>query len=524
MKQITKQERLSELKGYLSKQTVKKSICILLILTCIFSACSCTGGFTGNEESTAEEETTVKLMPDGVITMAYTSLDSVNPFVITSVLNSSLISLVYQPLYELDTGFMPQKKLVSKENIEGHSVRIELLQEIIFSDSSPLTSADVVYSFNKAKSAPLYSQALKNIEKCEQNGKYSVIFSLKQADVNVLNCLTFPIVKSGTAENDNSVPIGSGYYKFIKKDLRFSLECNLLYMGDLPKIGTIRLYDITDTSSLMHLLDMGTIDTFYSDLSDGEAQRTYSGATEIYLNNLVFLGLNKEHYRVSSTDIRRAVSFAIDRQAIIESAFLGHARATVFPFNTSWETIASSGFATAVSAATDLNTADTLLDTFSCGTNGNTVYFTLICSNSNSFMRNTCALIKEQLKKVNIEVTVNMLDEADFRNTLISGEYDMYLSEIKLSHNMDLSPFFDSKGAAAYGMTNTLSGLDECYFSYLTGSEELDKFLKEFYEEMPFIPICYRNGQLSYSRNITSAVISTERSLYSNIAEWTLAK
>ena len=494
------------------------------MLACLFSVSSCTRGLSGNEESTVPEETTIKHIPDGVITMAYTSLDSVNPFVITSVLNSSLISLVYQPLYELDTGFVPQKKLAASENIEGHSVRIEILQEIMFSDSSPLTSADVVYSFNKAKSSPLYRETLKNIERCEQNGKYSVIFSLKQADVNVLNCLTFPVVKSGSAENDNSVPVGSGYYKFLKKDLRFTLECNLLYMGDLPKIGTVRLYDITDTSSLMHLLDMGTIDTFYSDLSDGEAQRTYSGSTEIYLNNLVFLGLNKENYRVSSADIRRAVSFALDRQTIIESAFLGHARATAFPFNTSWESIASSGFATTVPTSTDLNAADTLLDTFSSGTNGKTIYFTLIYCNSNSFMRNTCALIKEQLKKVNIEVNVKMLDEGEFRTALANGEYDMYLSEIKLTQNMDLSPFFSANGAAAYGMTNSLSGLDECYADYISGSGELDTFLKEFYEEMPFIPICYRNGQLSYSRNITSAVISTERNLYSNIAEWTLAK
>ncbi len=524
MKQTTKQERLSELKDYLSPKQIKKSICILLTLVCLFCASSCSGNLAGNEESTLTEETTVQLMPEGVITMAYTSLDSVNPFVITSVLNSSLISLVYQPLYELDTGYMPEKKLAVEENIEGLSVRIDIKQDIMFSDSSPLTSADIIYSFNKAKSSPLYSQTLKNIEKCEQNGKYTVIFSLKQTDVNVLNCLTFPVVKSGTAENENSVPVGSSYYKFLKKDLRFSLECNLLYMGDLPKIGTIRLYDITDTSSLMHLLDTGTIDTFYSDLSDGEAQRTYSGATEIYLNNLVFLGLNKENYRVSSTDIRCAVSFALDRQAIIESAFLGHARATVFPFNTSWGNIASSAYATSVQVSTDLNTADTLLDTFSCGTNGNKIYFTLICSNSNSFMRNACALIKEQLQKVNIEVSVKLLDEKDFKTALANGEYDMYLSEIKLTQNMDLSPFFSTDGVASYGMTNSISQLDECYFSYLNGSTELDTFLKEFYSEMPFIPICYRNGQLSYSRNITSAVISTERSLYSNIAEWTLAK
>ena len=159
------------MKDYSFRNIFKSSVCILLSAVCIFAASSCTGNFNENEESTAVEETTEKHIPDGVITMAYTSLDSVNPFVITSVLNSSLISLVYQPLYELDTGFVPQRKLAVQENIEGHTVRIELLQDIMFSDSAPLTSADIIYSFNKAKTSPLYRETLKNIEKCEQNGK-----------------------------------------------------------------------------------------------------------------------------------------------------------------------------------------------------------------------------------------------------------------------------------------------------------------------------------------------------------------
>lgn len=494
------------------------SVCIFLCL----SSCAKTGIFT--EETTTVEEITQPAPPQGVITMPYTSLDSQNPFICTSVLNSSLISLVYQSLYTLDTGFMPQRVLAQDENIEGLSVRVDIAEGILFSDGSALSSADVVYSFNKAKTSPLYKEGLKNIESCQQEDSHSVVFTLDTADINVLNVLTFPIVKSGSADSASDLPVGSGYYKFCYTDLRLALECNLLFMGDLPQIGTIRLYDITDTSSLMNLLDMGTINSFYSDLSDGEAQRTYSGAVEVYLNNLVFIGLNKDNYRVSSTDIRRAVSYAIDRQTIVESAFLGHARASVFPFNTSWETLTNSKYAATVSTATDLNTADTLLDTFGCGSNGKTIYLTLICSNSNSFMRNTCSLIKEELSKVNIDVTVSLLDDAKFNLALQNGEYDMYLSEIKIPKNMDLSAFFSSSGSGLYGTNLSATNLDETYNAYISGTTELDVFLQEFFEEMPFIPICYRNGQLNYSRTITSSVEATENNLYANIAQWTLSK
>lgn len=493
---------------------------LLVCLAVLLSACAF--GTGGEEPTTAVYEPTSAAMPEGVITVPYTSLDTVNPFMCDSVLNSALISLVFRSLYRLDGGFSPVRDIAVSETVTGTAVKVEIDNSLVFSDGRSLTAADVVYSFRLAASSPLWGEGLRGIESCTAAGSYSVEFNLTEPDVNVLNILTFPIAEEGTADSEEGFSIGAGYYRFEKDDLRTVLTCNLRYAGDLPEIGTVRLYDVTDSSSLMHLLDTGVIDSFFNDLSDGTAKRTYSGVSEVYLNNLVFLGLNSESYRLSMADTRRAISVALDRRALAENAFLNHARATWLPFNMSWAAITDSPYITTDTEDSDLRTADALLDGVGCGIEGDTIYLTLICRDSNSFMKNTAALIADELSQVNIAVEVKLLSDKAYNTALSEGEYDMYLSEIKLTKNMDLSPFFTARGAASHGIAPGVSTVGDAYFAYKRGESELEEFLNTFSESMPFIPLLYRNGQFCYARSISGITDVTENALFFSISQWTV--
>ena len=100
----------------------------------------------------------------GVLTVPYTTLDSLNPFVTKSLLNSSLTSLVFRSLYVTDAGFMPVADLAKASSVQGKTVSVTLTEGIFFSDGTELTAADVLYSFAKAKPSPVYAQSLKNVE------------------------------------------------------------------------------------------------------------------------------------------------------------------------------------------------------------------------------------------------------------------------------------------------------------------------------------------------------------------------
>ena len=67
------------------------------IFAIIFSSCKIK---RGSDETTTSEaaEVTERNVPAGVLTVPYTTLDSLNPFVTKSLLNSSLTSLVFRAL------------------------------------------------------------------------------------------------------------------------------------------------------------------------------------------------------------------------------------------------------------------------------------------------------------------------------------------------------------------------------------------------------------------------------------------
>ena len=121
---------------------------------------------------------------------------------------------------------------------------------------------------------------------------------------------------------------------------------------------------------------------------------------------------------------------------------------------------------------------------------------------------------------MNIEVDVSYLASGDFKEALDDGAYDIYLSEIKLTKNMDLTEFFSGSGAASHGIDLDDTDIDESYYSYKAGTKELADFIKDFDNSLPFIPLLYRNGQFCYSRSVKSGVEATEDRLFMNIADW----
>ena len=157
----------------------KKIICLILagVLAIAFASCK---DETGNENVTGENMTEAEEIPDGSISVPYTSLDSLNPFYTKSVLNSIISSLVYRSLYRLDSSFSSERDLALSESINGLTLKVYLVPELVFSDLAPMTPEDVVYSFDLAKKSPLYGAGLAGISECTAGDVNSVVFTLTE--------------------------------------------------------------------------------------------------------------------------------------------------------------------------------------------------------------------------------------------------------------------------------------------------------------------------------------------------------
>lgn len=500
-----------------------KLISLLLVFGLVFSFASCKKEET--EETTAVyEEVTQAEIPGGSLSVPYSSSDSLNPYYCNTVLNNALTSLVYRSLYRLDTSFSPVKDLAVSESLSGLFLKVFIIQDLVFSDNGMLTAEDVVYSFQCAKNSEIYGPVLSGISSCKAEDTYTVVFELKYEDVNVLNALIFPIVKNGTAASEAFLPTGNGFYQYNQDGVRLSLKANLQYAGTLPSIGTVRLTDVSSNASPENLVPANEIDFYYSDLANSTVMDVNSSATGIYLNNLVYMGINHSNVNLVLASFRQALNFAIDRQAITENAFSGFARGAAVPFNTSWAGYSSSLSAASLSLLADGDKAQQLLSERGFGIDGIALNFRLVCSESNAFIRKTANEISRMLGAYNVNITVEYLNSEKLKKTVASGEYDLYIAEIKLPATMDLSQFFSSGGEASYGMIFDNLTVDEAYFRYRKGEITLDDFIAAFNSDMPFIPLVYRNGRFLYTRKIISELKATESALFAEINKWTFAQ
>lgn len=495
----------------------EKVFAFVLCFVLCAGLCSCKNGEEATDSDSIGQIETVTM------TAAYSKEDGLNPFTLTSTLNKQLISLMYRGLYYLDNRYNPIPDIATDSAVTGTSLEVAI-GDVKFSDGSQVSADDIFYSFYKAKDSSLYKELLSEIESCTVKNDSAVVFTLSDRNVNALMSLTFPVVKKDTAEESTSVPTGCGCYKYNSG----RLDRNIYYEGSCP-VHFINLKSVLSDDAITSLVDSGDVDFYYTDTFGGDTLQCSSASTSVYINNLVYIGLNGSDGNLCVSKIRRAISLAIDRREIVQSALQGNARPAVVPFNTSWSVFSDCETAGQTNINADTSAAAELLADYGIGLKASTskkvktIELSVIYPESNAYMYAVASLVAEQLKKVNINVTVIPVASSEYLEVLSGGDYDMYLGEVKISDDMDISSLMSADGSACYGIRYYELSCDEYYTDYIQGDITIDEFLEVFLEEQPFIPLCYRNGKFFRSDRIVSVTDITENRIFGSMGSWTLS-
>ncbi len=85
-----------------------------------------------------------------------------------------------------------------------------------------------------------------------------------------------------------------------------------------PHITTIHLVNIAAADSIDNAVNIGNITYAYRDLSENSAKRMTATKKQINQNNLVYIGFNNRSGAFANAHLRKAVSLAVDRNALEE--------------------------------------------------------------------------------------------------------------------------------------------------------------------------------------------------------------
>ncbi len=526
------------------------SLFLFLVLS-VLSACGSNNTQNNTSFDTVSNQNT---SPDS-ISLFYNSSDSLDPYKAESLYNRNLGSLLFDPLVKLDSAFQPQLILAKDITLNGKECTVTL-KPIYFTDGSPVTADDVVFSLKKAIESKhtIYKQQLSNIKNYESDGIDKIIITLTKADPYFKNLLDFPIIKkdSDLRQDENKIelpPIGSGRFVFNAKDKL--LNVNTSYFNGVPTIKTVNLINAPDAEVTKYNLEVNNVDVYYTDLSDGIIPPMSGTFQSVNLNNLVYLGLNLSNRHLSKPQLRYAIAYAINRTAICNDAYYNYAKPAAGLFNSVWEDAGrlqnlpdTSDFENVVVNLKEIgyNSKDT--EGFFTDSNKKPIKFKFVVAEENTARLKCAKLLCEQLNEAGFRTELSVLSWNKYIEALTYGNFDLYLAEVKLNNNMDVSELITSNGSLSYGIPNysvspeasepsdtEIENEDESNKLSSSSVPLIDSAVKGFYNEnlslfditnafnaeMPVIPVCHRFGLSVFNPKFNISNMSTVSDIYFGI-------
>lgn len=522
---------------------MKRIFCALLALILALCFCGCRQNPTNS--SSAGDITVTPSISVGkkAVSLLYSYSDSFNPYTAKTAANREISTLLYDSLVKTDNNFEPIYVLA--ESVEtADKVCTVKLRNATFTDGSSVTSDDIIYSYNAAKASSRYIHNFYEVVSVSAVDSKTVAFKLSQNDPYFINLLTFPIIKSGTsgvsdADGKEVAPIGCGRYYLSEDGMSFKLNQN--YYGKKGVIENINLINSPDAASTSHYVEVGATAVYYT---EGDKIVRMSGKkTEVNLNRLIYIGINNSYGSLQTKEMRYAISSALDRAAICQTAYYNNAVSATGFFNPYFK--ATKALQSIDSKPDSKITVENLSkigynnmnsNGFYANASGNNPVFTLLVNSENSSRVTAANLIAAQCKAAGIQINVIQCSYEQYVTRLTSGSFQLYLGEIQLLDNMDMTQLVVPGGSAAYGVStpkvdntdeqaaenpevpqNADSEIGACQkilSAYHNGECGISDVAGTLLTEMPQIPICYLNGVLFYDSAIKGGVEASAGDIY----------
>lgn len=247
---------------------------------------------------------------------------------------------VFEGLYELNMHtYRAECGLAADSPIQIDDLEYEvaLREDTVFSDGSPLTSADVVNAFERNCENDLYGAFLSFITAVSAPDDRTVRFKLNAPMGSVLQerlalVRVFPATLTG--EQLATKPIGSGPWCYETINAadggRISFTANHCYTGPWPATCERMEWSVLldDTRRTDELIDKDVMAMEAAPVVRAE-ELAGAGATVEWVPgfNLPFLMFNCEKPPFDDVRVRQALLYAIDVDSLIGTYMAGHARA-----------------------------------------------------------------------------------------------------------------------------------------------------------------------------------------------------
>ncbi len=322
----------------------KRSKSRIWLLLMVLSLILCVGCGTTKEEESSEEETSTS-------TLIYASQDytAINPALYE---HGEINLLIFAGLTSHDENNQVVPALAESWTFDEETLTYTfyLREGLTFHDGEPLTSSDVEFTLEAILDEENQSEIISNytdIVSISCPDDLTVEITLSQINAAFPDYMSIGILPKHLLEGEdlatsdfNQNPVGAGPYKLTSWDMgqSITLESFDNYYAGKANIDTVIFRIVPDVSSRVMLLQAGEVDMAQitaqtvSALDGNDSYTIYCMDTADY--RAIAYNFNSELFS-AYPELANILSYAIDREAIVESVLLGQGEAAYSPLQKS---------------------------------------------------------------------------------------------------------------------------------------------------------------------------------------------
>lgn len=403
---------------------------------------------------------------------------TLNPIAITASESQQIAALLFQKLLEEQDDFISFKPQLARSwafSADSLDVTFVLRDDARWSDGSPVTASDVRFTWQVETDTTVAwpSASIKeHIRDVEVKDAHTVVFHfdkrylypLMDANDGVILpehlLASIPRRELKTAPFGRA-PVGNGPYvlKRWEGGQFIELERSPNYAGPTPRMERILVKFVPDAVTLVAQLQAGEIDLLESvqasDLAGIKAKRDDVQILETPSRRLSFVAWNGTRAPFNDKVVRVDMTRGIDRRAIIQNVWGGHAKectSPIVPLLWAYEPAITPIRYDAKGARAALEemgwrdtNGDGILDR-----EGKPFEFELLVNDAQNRV-DIATMIQAQLKKIGVKANVRVMEYGAYIDRILAMDYDAAVVEWKVQTKVDLTQLFHSSAKRPKG-------------------------------------------------------------------------
>ena len=455
-----------------------------------------------------------------------------NPLMAKDNLSNRVIDKIFDGLLEFDgelnlVGELAESFQLSEDYCQ---ITFRLRDDLWWHDGKQVTAADALFTFQllvDEETPFILNEGFKKIKKAEVVDKLTFRVTYDEPYAAALNDWTFPILPSHLPRDSfftarfGEKPIGGGPYIFesFKEDEEIVLRSNPRYYKGAPRIEKLIMKIRPDATfnyesiAVKKEADLAEIGFFKmkSLLKEGVEVSQKVNLLQYRAPNFTFLAFNLHDELLADLRVRQAISYAIDKSSLVEHVLEGYGEVCHSPYLwEAWSNPEVVKYELNPSKAEELLTeagwrlgADGYMSR-----KGRKLSLVLTTNTGSTVRLQSAQIIQEQLKKVGIELKLNLLEPTTFNDFLVNKRFQLALLGFICGVNPDDQYFYwHSKG----GLNIFSFKNDELDRLMEASGRTLDQRKRREYhfriqrlltEELPMLLLFVRYGIVGVSKRI----------------------